>query len=87
MKYFQCPIKFRNKEYGCGSGPYNGTQAFLDLGMKCPKCYKELKPYRIKRVEKQDIQRKETLDAVNFVEKMFGTDTAKRYAESKGIKA
>jgi len=45
MKYFQCPKLFRGKPYGCGRGPYNGTQACLDLMGRCP-CGKSLKPYR-----------------------------------------
>jgi len=45
MRYFHCPKIFKRKPYGCGRGPYNGTQAFLDLNSRCP-CGKALKPYK-----------------------------------------
>ena len=48
MKYFHCPKTYRGKAYGCGRGPYNATQACLDLWGKCP-CGKELKPYKPER--------------------------------------
>ena len=49
MKYFTCPTQYRAKAYGCGRGPWNATQAFLDMGSRCP-CGKGLKPYRPARL-------------------------------------
>lgn len=45
MKYYWCPDKYRNKAYGCGRGPWNATQAHLDMGMKC-RCGMGLKPFK-----------------------------------------
>jgi len=44
MKYFNCPTTYRSKPYGCGRGPWNATQVFLDMGQTCP-CGKRVKPY------------------------------------------
>jgi hypothetical protein len=45
VKYFHCPTTYKGKAYGCGRGPYNATQACLDMWGTC-KCGKELKPYK-----------------------------------------
>lgn len=45
VRYFRCPETYRLKPHGCGAGPFNGTQAYLDHGMKCPRCQASLKPY------------------------------------------
>ena len=49
MRYFHCPTTFNGKPYGCGAGPYNGTQACLDMWGDC-RCGKKLKPYKPRRV-------------------------------------
>ena len=49
MRYFNCPKVYRSQPYGCGRGPYNGTQAMLDLWGTCP-CGLALKPYKPARV-------------------------------------
>lgn len=49
MRYFHCPTTYRGKAYGCGAGPYNATQAYLDLGMKCPRSGHALKPFKVAR--------------------------------------
>ena len=45
MRYFHCPKVYRARKYGCGAGPFNGTQAFLDMGSKCF-CGKPLRPWK-----------------------------------------
>lgn len=45
MQLFHCPFVFRSKPYGCGFGPCNATQAFLDYGSVCPRCGKTLKRF------------------------------------------
>lgn len=49
MRYFHCPTFYRRKPYGCGRGPYNATQAMLDLWGKCP-CGKKLVPFHPTRL-------------------------------------
>lgn len=46
MKYFHCPTSYRSAVYGCGFGPVNATVAFLDLGQRCPRCGKALRPFQ-----------------------------------------
>ena len=50
MRYFHCPRTYRAKPYGCGFGPCNATQAFIDYGKACPRCAKELRPYKAPRL-------------------------------------
>lgn len=50
MRYFHCPRTYRARPYGCGAGPYNGTQAFLDYGQRCPVSGHALKPYHPARI-------------------------------------
>jgi hypothetical protein len=85
MKYFHCPILFRNKPYGCGAGPFNATQAFLDLGNACPKCKKALKPHA-KRDAQQTHRENEARSAVAFIKNTFGDAAALSYAATKGVK-
>jgi len=85
MKYFHCPKEYRWKQYGCGFGPVNGTQAFLDLGNTCPRCKQTLKPYTVRRVN-QEYENTQHIEAVNTVRQLFGESAAKNYAETKGIK-
>ena len=49
MRYFHCPSTYRSKPYGCGRGPYNATQAMLDMWGKC-KCGARLVPYHPPRI-------------------------------------
>jgi hypothetical protein len=83
VKYFHCPDMYRHNYYGCGAGPFNGTQAFLDLGMKCPTCKRDLKPHREPSSQVLH-RRKEHESAVAFVEAQFGQAAAESYNASKG---
>ncbi len=59
MRYFHCPTTYNRKPYGCGAGPYNGIQAFLDYGNHCPnsKCGRALKRYYPKRIPRVKCER------------------------------
>ncbi len=56
MRYYHCPLTYNRKDYGCGAGPYNATQAHLDMGMFC-NCGKELRRYYPKRIPRVRCER------------------------------
>jgi phage FluMu protein Com len=85
MKYFTCPKEYRRKAHGCGTGTYNGTQAFLDLGMKCPKCGAELKTLNLKKTARKEHEATEIKQAIEFVKDTFGPVAASEYAQTKKI--
>ena len=64
MRYFHCPKTYRSKPYGCGAGPYNGTEAMLDRWGKCY-CGKALVPFkRPKPAKPQTMKRCEVRDYI-----------------------
>lgn len=81
MKYFHCPTTYRRKQYGCGFGPVDATQAFLDFGTKCPKCGQILRPNNDRKKQYMHRQ-KEYHDATDFVKKMFGDAASKSYTDT-----
>jgi hypothetical protein len=84
MKYYHCPKEFYSKPYGCGFGPVNATQAFLDMGNKC-RCGKDLKPHN-NRKEQLKRQAIEMADAFDFVKEVFGQDAFENYSKTKDTK-
>jgi hypothetical protein len=84
MRYFHCPKLYRRKPYGCGAGPFDGTQTFLDFQERCPKCDKKLVPFRGVNRNARATAMRET--AVSFVRDHFGDKAARDYSESHPVK-
>ena len=85
MKYFWCPNTYRRKQYGCGFGPVNATQAFLDLNSTCPTCGKALKPHTKTKAQAEHRQA-EHETAVDMIRGMFGEQAAADYAQTHKVK-
>ena len=85
MKYFHCPTEYRRKAHGCGFGPVNATQMFLDLHGKCPRCQAALKPYNAGKERKRQLARQQRMQGMATAWRTFGMVAGMRYGKAHGL--